>query len=95
MSTEDGEAPGNYGLLDQSLALKYDEINDSIRNTLILEVQLTFIIRWVKDHICHFGGDPESITIFGESAGGASVELHMLSAHSKGTLINKLSNRRS
>jgi len=30
-------------------------------------------IRWVKDHIQEFGGNPDRITIFGESAGGISV----------------------
>ncbi|XP_077869366.1 acetylcholinesterase-like [Saccoglossus kowalevskii] len=58
LSTMDRYALGNYGLLDQQLA-----------------------IRWVKDNIANFGGDPSKITIFG---GGVSVGFHMLSPTNKG-----------
>lgn len=43
--------------------------------------------RWVRDHVHHFGGNTNSITIFGESAGGASVEYQVLSPYSKGNVL--------
>ena len=40
-------------------------------------------LQWVQDHIRDFGGDPDQVTIFGESAGAASVAYHMLSPMSQ------------
>ncbi len=41
-------------------------------------------LRWVRDNIDEFGGDPENVTIFGVSAGSASCSMHMASPLSKG-----------
>ncbi|KAL3270431.1 hypothetical protein HHI36_020986 [Cryptolaemus montrouzieri] len=60
LSTEDDVVPGNNGLKDQILALK-----------------------WIKENVRYFGGNPNSITITGMSAGGASVHFHTLTHKSK------------
>ena len=56
---------GDYGLMDQQLAL-----------------------RWVRDNIVFFGGDPLNVTIFGESAGGLSV-FSQLASPSAANLFQK------
>ncbi|XP_058064702.1 venom carboxylesterase-6-like [Anopheles bellator] len=61
LSTEQEDCPGNSGLKDQSL-----------------------VLRWIRDNIGAFGGNPNLVTVFGESAGGASGTYHMMSPLSKG-----------
>ncbi|XP_064621086.1 acetylcholinesterase-like [Lineus longissimus] len=61
LSTDNSTLPGNYGVLDQVIALN-----------------------WVSNNIRHFRGNPKEVTIFGNSAGGSSVGIHIISPLSKG-----------
>ncbi|XP_029464087.1 fatty acyl-CoA hydrolase precursor, medium chain-like isoform X2 [Rhinatrema bivittatum] len=48
-------------------------------------------LHWIQENIEHFGGDPESVTIFGESAGGISVSALIMSPLSKGLFQKAIS----
>jgi para-nitrobenzyl esterase len=48
-------------------------------------------LRWVKSNIAPFGGDAGRVTIFGESAGGTSMCLHLVSPQSKGLFHRAIS----
>jgi para-nitrobenzyl esterase len=41
-------------------------------------------LEWVRDNIANFGGDPDQVTIFGESAGGEAVLNLMTSPRARG-----------
>jgi para-nitrobenzyl esterase len=41
-------------------------------------------LRWVQDNVARFGGDPQNVTIAGQSSGGLSVLAHMTSRGSRG-----------
>ena len=60
LTTEDENAPGNWGFSDQVQALDF-----------------------VKKNIRAFRGDPEKITLMGDTAGAVSVGLHLISPASR------------
>jgi para-nitrobenzyl esterase len=41
-------------------------------------------MQWVRRNIDKFGGDPSRVTIFGQSAGGESILIHLVSPQSRG-----------
>jgi para-nitrobenzyl esterase len=45
-------------------------------------------LEWVRDNISAFGGDPDNVTIFGESAGGESV-MHLMTSPLAAGLFHK------
>jgi para-nitrobenzyl esterase len=61
---------GPFGFLAHA-GLEPETSNNTSGNYAILDQILA--LRWVKNNIGNFGGDPNNITIFGESAGGVNV----------------------
>ncbi len=51
-------------------------------NAGMLDVVLA--LRWVRDNIANFGGDPGNVTIFGQSGGGGKVSILMAMPSAKG-----------
>ena len=43
-------------------------------------------LRWIQENISQFGGDPNNVTLFGDSFGAACVHYHMISPMSSGKL---------
>ncbi|CAL8128958.1 unnamed protein product [Orchesella dallaii] len=64
--------------------------DDVVQGNMGLKDQ-SFALKWIQENIVQFGGDTKSVTIFGYSAGGASVHYQMLSPMSKGLFSRAIS----
>ena len=72
----DGAAFNRDGVVTVSVSYRlgfdgFGWIEDAPNNRAILDWLLA--LEWVRDNIAHFGGDPERVTIAGQSAGGGAV----------------------
>ena len=72
LSTGDHHAPGNYGLLDQAMALKWVYDNVHTFQVCLLSVSWCFVYFY---DVRTSQGDRERITVFGPGAGAASAGL--------------------
>ena len=75
------------GFLDLSA---YGERFKTSANNSLLDMEAA--LRWVQENIEHFGGDPNNVTIFGQSGGGAKVNALMAMPSAKG-LFHKAINQ--
>jgi para-nitrobenzyl esterase len=50
----------------------------------VSQLDLVFGLQWIKDNIANFGGDPNAVTIFGQSGGGGKVTYLMGMPAAKG-----------
>jgi len=51
-------------------------------------------LRWVRENIASFGGDPQNVTLFGESAGAMSIGILMASPLAEGLFQKAISETR-
>lgn len=68
-----------FGYLDLSA---YDEKYKYSANVGLMDIVDS--LKWIQDNIEAFGGDPENVTLFGQSGGGAKVLAMMTSPYAKG-----------
>ncbi len=68
--------------------LRTEDLNQSVGNYGILD-QIA-ALKWVRKNIHHFGGDPERITVFGQSAGACSVQALVSSPLTRGMIRNAI-----
>ena len=80
---------GPFGWFSHPAIQNYQTGDDKTSNFGTLDIIMA--LRWVKDNIDSFGGDPNNITIFGESAGGHNVLSLLVSKKAKGLFHKAIS----
>jgi para-nitrobenzyl esterase len=63
-------------------ALSAESPDHASGNYAIMDQQ--FALRWVRQNIAQFGGDPDNVTLFGQSAGGLGVHTNLVSPTAAG-----------
>ena len=96
----DGERIASRGVILVSVAYRVNvfgfmchpditaEAPDAPANFGLLDQR--YAMDWIKRNIANFGGDPDNVTIFGQSAGGGSVWAHLCSPKAKGAFAKAI-----
>ena len=72
---------GIMGFIDFSFVPGSHDYDDSVNLGLLDQVMA---LKWIKNNIKSFGGNPDNVTVFGESAGGGSVSILPVMDQAKG-----------
>lgn len=64
-----------------SLGFLYLDRKDAPGNAALFDQLMA--LEWIRDNIAFFGGNPENVTLFGESSGAVSISFHLLSPLSR------------
>ncbi|MGO1594625.1 MAG: carboxylesterase/lipase family protein [Ancrocorticia sp.] len=91
----DGQAFNERSVVTVSISYRvgfdgfgYVDGSDAPLNRGLLDQVLA--LKWVRDNISQFGGDPGRVTIAGQSAGGGSVLCHLASPLSAGLFVRAI-----
>lgn len=73
---------GRLGFFDHPALAAEREAGEPAGNYGVMD--MIAALEWVRDNIAAFGGDPDQVTLFGESAGGVAVTQLMVAERARG-----------